>query len=175
MSKSNDQIVTMPVSKLFARGDRRLPDAQPIEAMMQPLCEILHRRISAELLPPDIATQITLYSGGVLRELVRLVNICCRTCLRQLRRGQDGIIDATVLAQAVKEIRLDFETTLSKADYETLLITYERFTPDDPKAQDFLDLLHGLHVLEYRNDQVWYDLHPIVIDLLKLKELIADP
>jgi hypothetical protein len=35
-------------------------------------------------------------------------------------------------------------------------------------------LLHGLHVLEYRNDQVWYDLHPIVIDLLKLKELIFD-
>jgi hypothetical protein len=76
------------------------------------------------------------------------------------------------LAQAVKEIRLDFETTLSKADYATLQATYERFMPDDPKAQDFLDLLHGLHVLEYRNDQVWYDLHPIVIDLLKLKGLI---
>ncbi|MBF2046529.1 MAG: hypothetical protein EDM05_001380 [Leptolyngbya sp. IPPAS B-1204] len=126
-----------------------------------------------ELLPPDIATQITLYSGGVLRELVRLVNICCRICLRQVRRGQDSVIDGTVLAQAVKEIRLDFETTLSKADYATLQTTYERFTPDDPKAQDFLDLLHGLHVLEYRNDQVWYDLHPIVIDLLKLKGLIS--
>ncbi|MCU0526628.1 MAG: AAA family ATPase [Elainella sp. Prado103] len=174
VSESNAQIVTMAVSKLFAKGDRRLPHAEPIDAVLQPLCEILRKRISPELLPADIATQITLYSGGVLRELVRLVNICCRTCLRQLRRGQDTIIDGAVLAQAVKEIRLDFETTLSKADYETLRTTYKRFTPDDPKAQDFLDLLHGLHVLEYRNDQVWYDLHPIVIDLLKLKEVITD-
>lgn len=174
VSESNAQIVTMPVSKLFAKGDRRLPDVQPIDQMMQPLCEILQKRISAELLPPEIATQITLYSGGVLRELVRLVNICCRTCLRQIRQGQDSVIDAAVLQQAVKEIRLDFETTLSKADYETLQITYEQFTPDDPKAQDFLDLLHGLYVLEYRNDQVWYDLHPIVIDLIKLKGLVPE-
>lgn len=174
VSESNDQIVTMPVSKLFAKGDRRLPNAQPIDEMMQPLCEILRKRIGVNLLPPEIATQITLCSGGVLRELVRIVNICCRTCLRQLRRGQDGIIDAAILELAIKEIRLDFETTLGKTDYETLLTTYERFTPDDPKAQDFLDLLHGLHVLEYRNDQVWYDLHPIVIDLLKLKGLIGE-
>ncbi|MEA5599317.1 P-loop NTPase fold protein [Rivularia sp. UHCC 0363] len=174
VSETNDQIVKMPVSKLFAKGDRRLPDAAPIDEMMQPLCEILQKRISAELLPPEIATRITLYSGGVLRELVRLVNICCRICLRQVRRGQDTVIDETVLAQAVKEIRLDFETTLSKADYETLRITYERFTPDDPKAQNFLDLLHGLDVLEYRNDQAWYDLHPIVIDLMQLKGLIPD-
>ncbi|MFM7425445.1 MAG: P-loop NTPase fold protein [Elainella sp.] len=175
VSESNDQMVTMPVSKLFAKGERRLPDARPIDEIMQPLCEILGKRIGSELLPPEIATQITLYSGGVLRELVRLVNLCCRICLRQLRRSPDGIqgtIDEAVLELAVKEMRLDFETTLGRTDYEILRTTYERFTPDDPKAQDFLDLLHGLHVLEYRNSEVWYDLHPIVIDLLKLKGLI---
>ena len=44
--------------------------------------------------------------------------------------------------------------------------------PEDPKAQAFLDLLHGLHILEYRNGQIWYDLHPVVTDLLVLKEMI---
>lgn len=171
VTESNDQIVVMPVSKLFARGDRRQPDAQPIAANVQPLCEMLHRRISDELLPPEIATQIVLYSGGVLRELIRLSNICCRLCLRRVRRQPDEatIINADLLRDAVQDLRLDFETTLSKTDYDILKTTYERLQPDDPKAQEFLDLLHGLHVLEYRNAEIWYDLHPIVIDLLKLK------
>jgi hypothetical protein len=82
------------------------------------------------------------------------------------------MIDQTILAEAVKKMRLDFEQSLSKADYEILKNTYDRFTPDDPKAQEFLNLLHGLHMLEYRNGDIWYDLHPIVIDLLKLKGLI---
>lgn len=174
ISETNDQIVTMPVSKLFAKGERRLPDAVPIPEALSPLCEMLKKRIDASLLSPDVAEQIVIYSGGVLRELIRLTNLCCRICMRQVRRQPDQAvtIDTAVLTEAVKEVRLDFETTLSKADYETLQITYDRFTPDDPKAQDFLDLLHGLHVLEYRNDEIWYDLHPIVIDLMKLKGLV---
>lgn len=177
ISETNDQIVTMPVSKLFAKGDRRLPDVMPIPDALSPLCEMLKKRIDANLLHPDVAEQIVIYSGGVLRELIRLTNLCCRICMRQVRRQPDQAvtIDAAVLAEAVKEIRLDFETTLSKADYETLQITYDWFMPDDPKAQDFLDLLHGLHVLEYRNDEIWYDLHPIVIDLMKLKGLVNAP
>lgn len=175
VSESNDQIVVMPVSKLFARGDRRRPDAQPIDSAVQPLCEMLHRRIPKGLMPPDIATQIVFHSGGVLRELIRLSNTCCRLCLRRVRRKPDEetVIDKTIFQEAVQDLRLDFETTLSKADYEILSTTYKNLQPDDPKAQAFLDLLHGLHVLEYRNAEIWYDLHPIVIDLLKLKGLIS--
>jgi hypothetical protein len=47
----------------------------------------------------------------------------------------------------------------------------KKFRVEDPKAQAFLDLLHGLHILEYRNAEVWYDVHPIVEDLLKRKGL----
>ena len=64
------------------------------------------------------------------------------------------------------------QTQLGKADYEILQTTYEKFEPDDPKDQKFLDLLHSLHVLEYRNAEIWYDTHPIVTDLLKLKDVI---
>lgn len=174
VSETNDQIVVMPVSKLFFRGDRRQPNPVPIAETVQPLCQMLQKRIPDTLLEAEIATQIVLYSGGVLRELIRLSNICCRICLRQVRRtpDQDVVIDSAILSEAVKQMRLDFETTLSRADYEILKTTYTRFQPDDPKAQEFLDLLHGLHVLEYRNDEIWYDLHPIVIDLMKLKQLV---
>jgi len=36
-----------------------------------------------------------------------------------------------------------------------------------------LDLLHGLYVLEYRNALLWYDLNPLVRDLL-MQEGILD-
>ena len=77
-----------------------------------------------------------------------------------------------MLEEAIKDLRLEFEATLGRADYTILQTTYEKFMPEDPKEQLFLDLLHGLHVLEYRNGEVWYDLHPIVRDLMQRKGLV---
>jgi hypothetical protein len=38
-----------------------------------------------------------------------------------------------------------------------------------------LDLLHGLHILEYRNAKLWYDLNPIVLDLLRQEGVLPSP
>lgn len=53
--------------------------------------------------------------------------------------------------EAVNTIRNDFAIPLGKIDYEILQTTYKEFQPDDPKRPEFLDLLHGLYALEYRN------------------------
>ncbi|MBE9177429.1 ATP-binding protein [Oculatella sp. LEGE 06141] len=177
VSAADDQIVEMPVAKLFDKGERRKPHPVSRPEMRETLCHILHKRIPNGVIEPDIAEQIVFYSGGVLRELIRIANICCRICLRSIRRHPDRtdiIINQAVLIEAIKDIRLDFETPLGKADYQILQATYDTFKPDDPKDQTFLDLLHGLHILEYRNDEVWYDTHPIVTDLLKRKGLVND-
>ena len=60
-------------------------------------------------------------------------------------------IDRAIFERAVADMRLDFEEPLGKEDYDLMKETYWRYEPEDPKAQAFLDLLHGLHVLEYRN------------------------
>ncbi|MEO0827428.1 MAG: AAA family ATPase [Cyanobacteria bacterium J06642_9] len=175
VTETNNQIVQMPVSKIFAKGDRRKEKPEPITSTFKTLYEALNKRMVADIIEPDIAEALVLYSGGLLRELVRLANVCCRICLRQIRREperQDIKIDWNVLQMAVKDLRLDFETPLGKADYGILKTVYEQFTPEDPRAQPFLDLLHGLHVLEYKNDEIWYDVHPIVEDLLRLKGFI---
>jgi len=82
------------------------------------------------------------------------------------------IINDEVLEKAIDNIRNDFAIPLGKVDYEILQTTYHNFMPEDPKEQEFLDLLHGLYVLEYRNRQNWYDIHPIVVELLKEQGLI---
>jgi nucleoside-triphosphatase THEP1 len=178
ITETDDQIVEMPVAKLFGQVAARGDEPVPIEDNRHTLCEVLNKRIAAELMAPEIAEAIVLKSGGVLRELIRLANKCCRICLRTIRRAENAeaiMIDRAVFEQAVEAMRLDFEAPLGKADYEILTMTYESFKPPDPKAQAFLDLLHGLHILEYRNGQIWYDLHPVVSDLLVLKEMIEQP
>jgi len=175
ITETDDQIVEMPVAKLFGRVASREDTPEPMVENRQKLCEVLNKRIESTLMSPEIAEAIVIKSGGVLRELIRLANKCCRICLRQVRRADDPEsvrIDQAVFDQAVKDMRLDFEAPLGKGDYAILTETYERFEPEDPKAQAFLDLLHGLHILEYRNGQIWYDLHPVVADLLRLKAVI---
>ena len=171
-TETNDQVVFMPVTKLFKRGESRNPDAVPMTEPAARLKEVLAKRLGSELIEPEILDRIVVYSGGVLRELIRIANECCRICLRLVRRRpEDAIkINAEVVEEAVNKLRLDFDTRLGTTDYEMLMTTYREFKPENPKAKEFLDLLHGLYVLEYRNAVLWYDIHPIVLELLKQRD-----
>jgi len=169
-TETNNQIVQMPISKLFQKGDRRETGAKPQPKPMAVLQEVLDKRINPELIEPKIAEQIIIYSGGVLREVIRIANECCRICLRLVRRNpQDRNIkiNEVVLKEALNKFRLDFDARIGNADYEILESTYNDFKPNDPEDQRFRNLLHGLYILEYRNSKLWYDVHPIVADLLK--------
>lgn len=174
-TETDDQVVVMPVSKLLEKGERRKQSPAYNNDSIDVLSTVLRKRIPQEILQPDVTQKIVLQSGGVLRELMRIANRCCRICLRRIRRTpiQTSLqISTDILDEAIKDLRLDFETILGKEDYEILQTTYENFLPEDPKDQSFLDLLHGLAILEYRNGEVWYDIHPIMKDLLRRKGLI---
>jgi KAP family P-loop domain len=173
-TETNNQMVRMPVLKLFKQEESHNSSAVPKAEVMDTLCEILHKRIPDRLLDRQTAEKMIVYSGGVLRELIRIANECCRICLRLIRRDptQSIKIDEPILEEAVNKLRNDFALRLGKVDYEILPQIYTEFMPDDPTQKEFLDLLHGLHVLEYRNRRDWYDVHPIVVELLKDRNLI---
>jgi len=173
-TETNDQIVVMPVLKVFEKGKNRLPDAHPRIEVKNLLCEILQKRIPNDLIEKTTVEKLVVQSGGVLRELIRIANECCRICLRLIRRkpGEKVVIDDSILEQAINKIRNDYSIRLGKVDFEVLQSIYENFMPDDPKQLEFLDLLHGLYVLEYRNDETWYDVHPIIVETLRRRGLI---
>ena len=174
-TESNNQIKFMPVAKLFLKGANRNPQAEPLEQITETLSLIISKRIESELIEPGIIKQIVIQSGGVLREAVRITSICCAKCLLEIRldrERQDIKINESILAEAIKDIRNDFATPLFNNDYQILKTIYEEYSPDgdtDLEKQRFLDLLHGLYILEYLNDDKWYDVHPIIADLLKRK------
>ena len=109
--ETNDQIVQMPVSKLFKQGERRQANPKPKPEAMATLQAVLDKRIPPQLLEAKTAEQIIIQSGGVLRELIRITNQCCRICLKLVRRQpeqQDIIINQAVLAEAMTKFSIDF-------------------------------------------------------------------
>lgn len=166
----------LSVTKFFPREQAHQPDALPIDSNVKRLERILEKRIPDNLIEPEIKRQIVLLSGGVLREMVRLGQECCRECMLSMELEPDDAavrINKEILTAAVKSLRNQFARPLGSDAYELLVKTYREFTPPDAKSDEFLELLHGLYVLEYENDDLWFDLHPMVADLLRRKQLIA--
>jgi nucleoside-triphosphatase THEP1 len=64
-NETNDQVVVMPVLKLFKKGDSHLANATPFSETLKILCEILTKRISNNLLESSTAEKIVLNSGGL--------------------------------------------------------------------------------------------------------------
>jgi energy-coupling factor transporter ATP-binding protein EcfA2 len=182
ITTETNQIQQMRVAKFYNKGASRRIDPEVMEEPVKIFLEILRRRIPDALITPETARQIVLQSGGVLREVIRLTHRCCAKCLVQLRRElrkpaakQAELalkIDGSILAQAVTDAQIEFSEPLGQLDYQLLAEVYEHFKPQDAEAQRFLDLLHGLYILEYRNAVLWYDLHPIVLMLLRQQELL---
>jgi hypothetical protein len=126
---------------------------------------------------PGIAGKIAVTSGGVLRELVRIANECCQQALLKLRRDRtlaDLKINEEILQLAINELRNDIAAPLTQNNYRILLEIYHHYiydAQDDQERQTFLDLLQWLYVLEYRNADDWFDVNPLVVDLLKRRGL----
>ena len=173
--KTRSKVIQLPVTKFFERAEAHRTDAMPIEENVAMLETVLKRRIPAELITPEAMKQLVLLSGGVLREMVRLGQECCRECMLVLDMEPERTtvtIDEKILQQAARNLRIEFSRPLGSKLLTVLQQTYENFEPEDANSQDFLELLHGLYVLEYENGELWYDLHPLIQDLMERKALI---
>lgn len=168
------QIHTMPVAKFFGKADARKPDRIPSPELMALFRLMLDKRLPNDLVEDSIKTAMILKSGGVMRELIRIADLCCDKCMQALRRQMRQTdftqppvkIDTVVLSEVLTDLQISFAEPLGRKDYQQLKLIYTESEPEDAEDQRFLDLLHGLYILEYRNATKWYDLHPIVTDML---------
>jgi energy-coupling factor transporter ATP-binding protein EcfA2 len=161
-----------PVTKFYPREDVRKVDRQPIVKNIALFEAVIKLRFPDALLDPQTARKMALMSGGVMRELVRIGRECCTECMVQIEIEPDLTdvrIDDAILMRAIRNLRNDFARQIG-GKYEQLEKVYE--TLKSIESQEFIKLLHGLMVLEYENDALWYDVHPIVLDLLKREGLI---
>jgi AAA ATPase domain len=172
-TETSDRIVPMRVLKLYTKGDSRQPNATPVANVITTLQLLLSKRIDLDLFEPEALQQVITYSGGVLREIIRIVQQCCRICLRELRSLPEDSdvsnlkISLQVVEEAANKLRLQMSRPLGKVDYEILQAVYQNYAPNDPRDHEFLGLLKGLQILEYRNAREWHDVHPVLWELIQ--------
>ena len=175
LETTGSPIQKMEVAKFFDRDGRHDPHAIPADKKVSVFLDVLKKRIPDELIEPETAKQIVLTSGGIIRELVRIARACCSQCLLLIRSEPDRSdikINDEILQLALRELRNDFAASLGESRYTILATTYRHAEPTEITDPEFLILLHGLYILEYRNDDLWYDVHPIVVELLRRRKLI---
>ncbi|MCC3405159.1 MAG: AAA family ATPase [Microcoleus sp. PH2017_10_PVI_O_A] len=173
---TKNKIQSMWATKLFPRGEDRVANASPVAEAVKVFEQILYKRIPKELIAPEATQMMIVKSGGALREFIRLASLCCGLCLKQLRRTpdkQDLIITPEILENAIKDYRINLTEPLGQNRYQILVDVYQNYLPKDGMDQDFLDLLHTLYILEYRNDDLWFGVHPVVQEILQRRGLIG--
>lgn len=96
-------------------------------------------------------------SGGLLRDLIHLVNRAVRWCLRR----QEARITAAIADEAIVEMRKEFEITLTTRRVEEL-VHVARCGEPSGNGEESADLLLRGYVLPYANGRVWFEPHPLL-------------
>ncbi len=164
-----------PVAKLYHKQDSHNSQAEPIAKNLDVFLAVLAKRIPPAYIAPETARQMVLKSGGVMRELVRIGRECCTECMVQMELEPERaelVIDDEILTIALRNLRNDFARQIGTNLFPVLVQVYQTLNNKDTDSDAFVKLLHGLMVLEYQNDDLWYDVHPIVVDLLRRSALI---
>lgn len=118
-------------------------------------------RMDPQLIHPSALEAAISYSGGVFRELARIV----RTAIGRARRRKSTQLEVEDVEWAVSEIRNEYRRILDKEDIKLLKKIMES------KRLEFSDrlrpLMQLLAILEYRDqDKNWCDVHPVLRKML---------
>jgi histone H3/H4 len=146
----------LPSIKLHKREDRQQRDAGGFSTMKN----MIFKRIEEDLIDQKALEEVIRLSGGVMRDMARLIQIAVDYAL-DAGRAQIHEQDVT---RAGAELRNDFRRMLSGEDIELLrqVFSSQELTNPDQLAP----LLYISAVIEYLNNESWVDVHPIVIPLL---------
>ncbi len=164
--------LVLPMIKVH---DKEWNDYEP---GMQVLSDIIDRRIdkTGNLVPPLLLKRFIRMCGGSLRDLFRMLNLAAQNALDYDRK----IIEEKDYKYSVDKLKNDMSNALaynekngmSPQDYYDLLA--KCYNDKDKKPMNergMLDLRHNMCVLGY-NSENWYDVHPVVKELLQDKKII---
>lgn len=125
------------------------------------LRNLLLNRVEPSLFEEDAVDLLVQYSGGVPRQLITLA----RDASLEARVAAKARVTKEHAQDAIARERQNFSRMLSREQLRLLKKVKEKKQIDQTSA--FQTLLHTLSVLEYSNHDIWYDVNPLVDDLLK--------
>lgn len=127
------------------------------------LREIIFRRVHPELFDDSVIEAAIEMTGGILRELIRVIRNCCVYC------EEYGVsrITHNVLTYQKNKLKSEYYRILEHDDYKWL----HRVKQTKSRANVNMRHLESLCVLYYPNGKGWFDVHPIVTELLEEWEI----
>ena len=124
------------------------------------LSKFVHVRMAPSLIEPEALDAAISYSGGVFREMARIM----RTAIGRARRRGAAKLNAEDVEWAATEIRNEYRRILDKDDLKLLKKVAEN---NRMEYNDRLrPLLQLLALLEYRDGDNWCDVHPVLRKLI---------
>jgi hypothetical protein len=151
-----DQALFLPNINLRTAADAD----QHLQEGYRTLEKFVTVRMDAKLIQPLALEKAITYSGGVFRELARII----RTSIGRTRRRKAAQIEPEDIEWAATEIRNEYRRILDKEDLKLLRSVH------DHKRLEYSDrlrpLLQLLALLEYRDDENWCDVHPVLRKML---------
>jgi hypothetical protein len=152
-----DQAIFLPNIKLHPRGE---PDVKDREGY-QTLRHFVHVRTDPNLIDGLALEEAISYSGGVFREMARIM----RTAIGRARRRRAVKVEIIDVEWASTEIRNEYRRILDEGDIEILKRVHQQ---NRLEYNDRLrPLLQLLAILEYRNGENWCDIHPVLRRLIE--------
>ncbi len=151
-----DQALFLPNINLYAAAG----SGHPLPEGYRTLEKFVTVRMDSSLIHPAALEGAINYSGGVFRELARII----RTSIGRARRRKATQLEAEDIEWAATEIRNEYRRILDKEDLKFLKKI------QDSKKLEFSDrlrpLLQLLALLEYRDQENWCDVHPVLRKML---------
>jgi hypothetical protein len=130
------------------------------EVGYQTLRKFVHLRMESSLIEDDALELAVTYSGGVFRELARIM----RTAIGRARRRKAARLDCSDIEWAAVEIRNEYRRILDKDDLKLLKKVTENNRLE--YSEQLRPLMQLLALLEYRDEDNWCDVHPVLRKLL---------
>lgn len=151
-----DQAIFLPNINLHLPLELEHQDTEGYETMRK----FVRTRMSANLIQPEACEAAITYSGGVFREMARIM----RTALGRARRRKASQIEVSDVEWAATEIRNEYRRILDKSDLVFLKKIHEHNRLE--YSERLMPMLQLLAILEYRNGENWCDIHPVLRRLL---------
>ena len=112
--------------------------------------------VGSEMCIRDRVDELIANSGGVVRDLMRLIRLACDT--------DDEKISANEVKYAISKLTKEYDRLLKRSDIPILELVHrtEMINPDDERSAQ---LLHNRIILEYENGKRSAKLHPTCLKI----------
>lgn len=144
--------------RLWDRGNRSARRKDALETLHQ----FVANRMSPTLITPEATDLAALYSGGIFRQFAEPLYTAIYTAAFERKKSQVQVED---VEYAVNELRKKLWRPLNQQDKDALLKVFKE--NDHPSKGQLAPLFRILALLEYENDELWYDVNPLLWQFFK--------